>query len=67
MAAVKQNVETFKNKLDKLLHEKNALNDVLEKLEAKTGVRRLYIALGNCFFACLSLERKPLCFTHSCH
>lgn len=49
MAAVKQNVETFKNKLDKLLHEKNALNDVLEKLETKTGVKRLYIALGNCF------------------
>ncbi|XP_076465949.1 receptor expression-enhancing protein 5-like isoform X2 [Babylonia areolata] len=46
MAAVKQHVETWKNKLDKLLHEKNALNDVLEKLETKTGVKRLYIALG---------------------
>lgn len=61
MAAVKQNVETFKNKLDKLLHEKNALNDVLEKLETKTGVKRLYIALGNCFCTRLRLEGKK-CF-----
>ncbi|KAK7116560.1 receptor expression-enhancing protein 5-like isoform X2 [Littorina saxatilis] len=53
MAAIKQNVETWKNKLDKLLHEKNALNDVLGKLEAKTGVRRLYIALG--FIALIAL------------
>ena len=62
MAAVKQNVETFKNKLEKLLHEKNALNDVLEKLETKTGVKRLYIALGNCICTFQGLEGKALCF-----
>ena len=43
MAAFKQNVESWKNKL---LHEKNAFFDVLDKLQAKTRVRRLYIALG---------------------
>ncbi|KAL8609159.1 Receptor expression-enhancing protein 5 [Nucella lapillus] len=53
MAAVKQHVETLKNKLDKLLHEKSAINDVLEKLETKTGVKRLYIALG--FIALVAL------------
>lgn len=53
MAAVKQNIDAWKNKLEKLLHEKNGFNDVLGKLEAKTGVKRLYIALG--FIALLAL------------
>ncbi|XP_033750007.1 receptor expression-enhancing protein 5-like isoform X1 [Pecten maximus] len=45
-SAVSENVETWKAKLDKILHEKNFANDTLEKIEQKTGVRRLYIALG---------------------
>ncbi|KAI8777233.1 receptor expression-enhancing protein 5-like isoform X1 [Biomphalaria glabrata] len=37
--------EAFKARLDKVLHEKNKVNDILEKIELKTGVKRLYIAL----------------------
>lgn len=33
-------------KMDLALHEKNVFNDQLEKVEAKVGVRRLYIVLG---------------------
>ena len=45
-AAVTQHFEAFKARLDKVLHEKNKFTDILEKVEAKTGVRRLYLALG---------------------
>jgi receptor expression-enhancing protein 5/6 len=43
---VKQNVEDWKSKLDSALHEQNCLTGVLEKIESKTGVKRLHIALG---------------------
>lgn len=46
-SAVQQNVENWKAKLDKVLHEKNGFTDLLEKVEQKTGVRRLYLAIGN--------------------
>ena len=44
--SVKQNVQEWKNKLDSALHEQNCITNVLEKIESKTGVKRLHIALG---------------------
>jgi receptor expression-enhancing protein 5/6 len=38
--------QTYKEKLNKALHEKNPFTDVLAKIEAKTKVDRLYITLG---------------------
>ncbi len=43
---VQQNLDNWKSKLDKALHEKNAFTDILEKIEKKTNVRRLYLVLG---------------------
>lgn len=34
--------------LDEWLHEKNTINDALEKVETKIKVKRLYIFLGKC-------------------
>ena len=39
-------VKTYREKLEKFLDEKNAFTDVLGKVEAKTGVKKLYIFLG---------------------
>ena len=36
----------WKEKLDKSIHEKNCFTEVLEKAEELTGVKRLYIVIG---------------------
>ncbi len=53
-----QQLENWRAKLDKVLHEKNAFTDVLDKAEQKSGVRRLYLVLGKC-----SCVRKALYLT----
>ena len=47
--AVSQNLENWQGKLNKALQEKNAFTDILEKIEQKTNVKRLYIVIGKCF------------------
>jgi receptor expression-enhancing protein 5/6 len=39
-------VDNWRAKLDKALYEKNAVTDVLAKLEEKTGVKRTYFVIG---------------------
>ncbi|XP_067940594.1 receptor expression-enhancing protein 5-like [Watersipora subatra] len=46
MAKVKENFEQYKEWLNKKLHEKNAVTDVIDKVEKATGVQRLYMAYG---------------------
>ena len=48
--AVTQNFENWQAKLDKILHEKNPFTDLLEKAEAKTGLKRLHLVLGKLRF-----------------
>ena len=42
-----ETLNTGKEKLDNWLHQKNYFTDVLEKIEQKTGVKRIYQFLGN--------------------
>ena len=42
-----ETLTTSKEKLDNWLHQKNYFTDVLEKIEQKTGVKRIYQFLGN--------------------
>jgi len=49
------NMENWQAKLDKALHEKNAFTDVLEKVESKTNVRRLYLVMALGAFVALYL------------
>ncbi|XP_073242712.1 receptor expression-enhancing protein 5-like isoform X2 [Porites lutea] len=41
-----ETLNTGKQKLDNWLHQKNYFTDVLEKIEQKTGVKRIYQFLG---------------------
>lgn len=44
--AASETLNTGKEKLDNWLQQKNFFTDVLEKVESKTGVKRIYIFLG---------------------
>ena len=44
--AVSQNLENWQAKLNNTLSEKNAFTDILEKIEKKSGIKRLYIVMG---------------------
>ena len=48
----------WRAKLDNALKEKNFFTDLLQKIEEKTGVRRLYIVIGK-----LKIGRKRHCHT----
>ncbi len=41
-------VQKFVSDIEKKLHEPNAVTNVLEQVEKKTGVKRLYIVGGQC-------------------
>lgn len=45
--------ESYLQRIDKKLHEKNILTDYLEKAEKASGVKRLYITLGNIYLTVL--------------
>lgn len=44
--AASETLNTGKEKLDNWLKQKNFFTDVLEKVESKTGVKRIYIFVG---------------------
>lgn len=46
--AVSENVKNWRGKLEEALDKKNAFTDLLEKIEQKTGVKRIYVVIGEC-------------------
>ena len=46
-----ETINTGREKLDAWLQEKNYFTDALEKVEKKTGVKRIYLFLGNGAYA----------------
>jgi receptor expression-enhancing protein 5/6 len=48
-------IEYYKEQLDKYLHKKNFFADSLELVEKKSGVQRIYIAIGMISFTALWL------------
>jgi len=46
-----ETINTGREKLDAWLQEKNFFTDVLEKVEKKTGVKKIYLFLGNNVYA----------------
>ena len=42
-----ETINTGREKLDAWLQEKNYFTDALQKVEEKTGVKRIYLFLGN--------------------
>ena len=46
-----QYLEQYRASLEKALYEPGMVNDLLAKAELKTGVKRIYIALGKIFIA----------------
>lgn len=55
MAAITQHFDNFKQRLNKVLHEKNQFTEILGMAEQKSGVDRLYLALGLCALLALYL------------
>lgn len=64
--AASETLNTGKEKLDNWLQQKNFFTDVLEKVESKTGVKRIYIFLGKnlvvgVFYAVVFQLVKSIC------
>ena len=63
--ASSETINTGKEKLNNWLHEKNYFTDVLDKVEKKTGVNRLYIFLGNSINFVTQTIRQVLIWEYS--
>lgn len=71
MAKVKESLATYQKYLKEKLQEKNAVTDVLQKIEEKTGVQRIYVVYGennlaDFTAACMHHFRSARCQTWLC-
>ena len=48
-------IEFYKEQAKKMLYEKNKFTDLLAQVEAKTQVKREYLALGECVCLCVCM------------